>query len=89
VHRASDVVVFGGGIVPDEDLGQLEAMGVRKVFTPGAATSEIVAWVREAFPAVRSTSGGRAGSPHRPTDCGLAQRTRPAADPGFLREGDL
>ncbi|MBK8470142.1 MAG: cobalamin B12-binding domain-containing protein [Candidatus Phosphoribacter sp.] len=43
---AADIVVFGGGIVPDGDIPQLEALGVAKVFTPGAATHEIVAWVR-------------------------------------------
>ncbi len=44
---ADDVVVFGGGIIPDEDIAQLERMGVAKVFTPGASTQEIIAWVRE------------------------------------------
>ena len=43
---ASDIVVFGGGIVPDADLPELERMGVAKVFTPGATTTEIVDWVR-------------------------------------------
>ncbi|HVD64935.1 MAG TPA: cobalamin B12-binding domain-containing protein [Lapillicoccus sp.] len=43
---ASDIVVFGGGIIPDDDLPELERMGVAKVFTPGAATTEIVDWVR-------------------------------------------
>jgi methylmalonyl-CoA mutase C-terminal domain/subunit len=42
-----DVVVFGGGIVPDEDIPELERMGVARVFTPGATTTEIVDWVRE------------------------------------------
>jgi methylmalonyl-CoA mutase C-terminal domain/subunit len=42
-----DVVVFGGGIIPDEDLPELERMGVEKIFTPGATTEEIVTWVRE------------------------------------------
>jgi methylmalonyl-CoA mutase C-terminal domain/subunit len=42
-----DVLVFGGGIVPDEDLPELERMGVARVFTPGATTTEIVDWVRE------------------------------------------
>jgi methylmalonyl-CoA mutase C-terminal domain/subunit len=42
-----DVVVFGGGIIPDEDIPELERMGVEKIFTPGATTEEIVAWVRE------------------------------------------
>ena len=44
---AGDVVVFGGGIVPDEDIPELERMGVARIFTPGATTTEIVDWVRE------------------------------------------
>ena len=47
---ADDIVVFGGGIVPDEDLPALAEMGVAKVFTPGATTSEITGWVAEQFP---------------------------------------
>lgn len=43
---AADIVVFGGGIIPDADLPELTAMGVAKVFTPGATTTEIVEWVR-------------------------------------------
>ena len=42
-----DVVVFGGGIIPDEDVPELERLGVARVFTPGATTTEIVDWVRE------------------------------------------
>ena len=42
-----DVVVFGGGIIPDEDVPELERMGVARIFTPGASTTEIVDWVRE------------------------------------------
>lgn len=42
---ASDIVVFGGGIIPDADISVLEAAGVAKVFTPGASTHDIVAWV--------------------------------------------
>ncbi|MDE9367127.1 cobalamin B12-binding domain-containing protein [Luteipulveratus sp. YIM 133132] len=44
---AADIVVFGGGIIPDEDVPELARMGVQKVFTPGATTGEIVGWVRE------------------------------------------
>jgi methylmalonyl-CoA mutase C-terminal domain/subunit len=44
---ASDILVFGGGIIPDDDIPQLEALGVAKVFTPGATTTEIVEWVNE------------------------------------------
>jgi methylmalonyl-CoA mutase C-terminal domain/subunit len=43
---ATDVVVFGGGIIPDEDLPELKRLGVAAVFTPGSSTSQIVEWVR-------------------------------------------
>jgi methylmalonyl-CoA mutase C-terminal domain/subunit len=46
---ASDIRVFGGGIIPDEDMPALEELGVAKVFTPGATTGEITAWVADAF----------------------------------------
>ncbi len=46
-READDIVVFGGGIVPQADMPELTAMGVAKVFTPGATTGEIVGWVRE------------------------------------------
>ena len=42
---ASDIVVFGGGIIPADDVAALEAMGVAKIFTPGATTASIVDWV--------------------------------------------
>jgi len=42
---ASDIVVFGGGIIPADDVTELEAMGVAKIFTPGATTASIVDWV--------------------------------------------
>jgi len=44
---AEDVVVFGGGIIPADDIGPLEELGVAKIFTPGATTASIVDWVRE------------------------------------------
>ena len=43
---AKDIVVFGGGIIPEVDIAELEQLGVAKVFTPGATTTEIVEWVR-------------------------------------------
>ena len=43
---AKDIVVFGGGIIPEADIAELEKLGVAKVFTPGATTTEIVEWVR-------------------------------------------
>jgi methylmalonyl-CoA mutase C-terminal domain/subunit len=42
---AADIVVFGGGIIPDTDIAELTALGVAKIFTPGAPTTDIVAWV--------------------------------------------
>ncbi|HEY0699736.1 MAG TPA: cobalamin B12-binding domain-containing protein [Micromonospora sp.] len=44
---ADDVVVFGGGIIPDADIPELERLGVAKIFTPGATTQAIVDWVRQ------------------------------------------
>jgi methylmalonyl-CoA mutase C-terminal domain/subunit len=46
---AQDIVVFGGGIIPDADIAELERMGVAKLFTPGATTTEIVQWVQSAL----------------------------------------
>jgi methylmalonyl-CoA mutase C-terminal domain/subunit len=43
---AADITVFGGGIIPDADIAELEQLGVAKIFTPGAPTHEIVEWVR-------------------------------------------
>ena len=43
---AGDIVVFGGGIIPADDIPELEADGVEKIFTPGAQTTEIVDWLR-------------------------------------------
>jgi methylmalonyl-CoA mutase, C-terminal domain len=49
---ASDIVVFGGGIIPEDDRAPLAELGVAQVFTPGATMAEIVAWVE-------SNIGGR------------------------------
>jgi methylmalonyl-CoA mutase, C-terminal domain len=46
---ATDITVFGGGIIPDADIAELEQLGVAKIFTPGASTTEIVDWVRSAL----------------------------------------
>ncbi|MCC6524658.1 MAG: cobalamin B12-binding domain-containing protein [Polyangiaceae bacterium] len=43
---ADDVVVFGGGIIPEDDRARLEAAGVKGIFTPGTPLSQIVAWVK-------------------------------------------
>ncbi len=46
---AEDIVVFGGGIIPEADIADLAQMGVVAIFTPGAPTSDIVEWVRAQF----------------------------------------
>ncbi len=45
-NKASDIVLFGGGIVPDEDMPVLKKLGVKKIFTPGASLDEIVTFVK-------------------------------------------
>lgn len=45
---AEDIIVFGGGIIPDQDLPKLEALGVGRVFTPGASTEEAAEYLRAA-----------------------------------------
>jgi methylmalonyl-CoA mutase, C-terminal domain len=44
-NDSRDVVVFGGGIIPDADIAPLKELGVAEVFTPGTPTSTIVEWV--------------------------------------------
>jgi len=59
-HKADEVLVFGGGVIPPDDVEQLRAIGVRRVFTPGTSTQEIVKFVRETIrrdPAVDGTGG--------------------------------
>ena len=53
-REVSDIDVFGGGIIPEEDIPLLEEMGVMKLFTPGAATTEITGWVADHFGAPRT-----------------------------------
>jgi methylmalonyl-CoA mutase C-terminal domain/subunit len=44
---AGDVIVFGGGIIPDSDIPRLKESGIAEIFTPGTTTTEIVDWVNE------------------------------------------
>jgi methylmalonyl-CoA mutase, C-terminal domain len=48
-QEAEDILVFGGGIIPEADIAELASLGVAKIFTPGASTTEIVAWVNQAL----------------------------------------
>ena len=51
---AGEVVVFGGGIIPEDDLKALEAQGIKKIFTPGANTQDIVSWIRSEVRSLRA-----------------------------------
>lgn len=44
---AGDVLVFGGGVIPAEDIPALETAGIERIFTPGASTGDIATWLRE------------------------------------------
>jgi methylmalonyl-CoA mutase C-terminal domain/subunit len=44
---AGDMVVFGGGIIPDEDAARLRSVGVKALFTPGTELKTIVEWIRD------------------------------------------
>jgi methylmalonyl-CoA mutase C-terminal domain/subunit len=52
------VLVFGGGIVPPEDVTALKAQGVAEIFTPGTRTGEIVDWLRTALAAAPAGTAG-------------------------------
>ena len=45
--ESADIVVFGGGIIPEEDGATLRTAGVRAIFTPGTPTGEVIDWVRQ------------------------------------------
>jgi methylmalonyl-CoA mutase C-terminal domain/subunit len=51
---ASDIILFGGGIIPEDDKQELEKLGVAKVFTPGAPTEEAIKFLRKAVEAKKS-----------------------------------
>ena len=51
---AEDIMVFGGGIIPEDDIAALKKKGVAELFTPGTPLQEIVDWLRKRFP-----EGGR------------------------------
>ena len=44
-QKAEDILVFGGGIIPDGDIPQLKKLGVAEIFTPGSTTQDIVSWI--------------------------------------------
>jgi methylmalonyl-CoA mutase C-terminal domain/subunit len=65
-NNAADIVLFGGGIVPDEDLPALKKLGVQKIFTPGAPLEEIVRFVKEIRPSPQSSPKGKGSKTSAP-----------------------
>jgi methylmalonyl-CoA mutase cobalamin-binding domain/chain len=53
-----DVVLFGGGIIPHDDIPQLEKMGFRGIFGPGSSTHDIIDWVRNNAPKRGAAAAG-------------------------------
>jgi methylmalonyl-CoA mutase, C-terminal domain len=49
-RNAQDILLFGGGIVPNEDIAKLKEMGVAEIFTPGASTQNVVAYLQKTVP---------------------------------------
>ena len=83
---AGDVLVFGGGIIPADDIPALEAAGIEKVFTPGATTAEIVAWLRDAARR-RDTASTWISTSTRARSCSERTGSRPRAG-SSPRRGD-
>jgi methylmalonyl-CoA mutase C-terminal domain/subunit len=44
--QADDIKVFGGGVIPEDDIPGLKQAGISEIFTPGTSTEDIVAWIR-------------------------------------------
>jgi methylmalonyl-CoA mutase C-terminal domain/subunit len=71
---ASDITVFGGGIIPDADIAELAEMGVAKIFTSGAPMQEIVNWVRSELGSEKTEK---------------SERKEGYSQPGFFKIDDL
>src|SRR5918999_4965844 len=69
-NQASDIAVFGGGVIPSEDIGKLKRLGVKEIFTPGAPLQDIVDFVKTL------KSDTRAEKPHSPLPSSRAKRKK-------------
>jgi methylmalonyl-CoA mutase C-terminal domain/subunit len=49
-ENASDIVVFGGGIIPKDDIAELKKLGVKEIFVPGTHTQDVINWIRSNIP---------------------------------------
>ncbi|MBN8549082.1 MAG: cobalamin B12-binding domain-containing protein [Deltaproteobacteria bacterium] len=50
-QKGDDIIVFGGGIIPKDDVQKLKTLGVKEIFLPGTSTTEVVEWIRANVPA--------------------------------------
>jgi methylmalonyl-CoA mutase C-terminal domain/subunit len=55
-REAGDVVVFGGGVIPDIDIDSLREAGIAMIFTPGTSLDEITSWVDSNVPSMKGTN---------------------------------
>jgi methylmalonyl-CoA mutase C-terminal domain/subunit len=78
---ADDIVVFGGGIIPEADLQPLAELGVHKIFTPGATTIEIVEWVRANVGDASATDGEPSATEAGPSQAGSKEAGSKEAEP--------
>ncbi|TET43383.1 MAG: cobalamin B12-binding domain-containing protein [Dehalococcoidia bacterium] len=46
-NKADDVIVIGGGIIPEEDITKLKKLGIKEIFLPGTSLDNIVGWVKD------------------------------------------
>lgn len=56
-HHASDIIVFGGGVIPQEDIPILKEKGIAEIFTPGTTTQETADYIRGVFKQKQATGG--------------------------------
>jgi methylmalonyl-CoA mutase C-terminal domain/subunit len=47
---ADDIMIFGGGIIPKDDIEQLKKLGVREIFIPGTHTQDVITWINTNVP---------------------------------------
>jgi methylmalonyl-CoA mutase C-terminal domain/subunit len=78
---ADDIVVFGGGIIPEADLQPLAELGVHKIFTPGATTIEIVEWVRANVGDASATGAEPSATGAEPSEAGSKEAGSKDSEP--------
>jgi methylmalonyl-CoA mutase C-terminal domain/subunit len=59
-QHAAEIKVFGGGIIPDEDIVELKRLGVGEIFTPGASTQLVIAWIKSNLESTAGRQGAEA-----------------------------